>query len=450
MDKLTLQNLIDVLAAEAGVTKKNADAFAKAFFDTLSDALVRGDNVKVNGLGTFKIIETADRESINVSTGERIVIPGYRKVVFTPAVSIEGKDATVEVPQQISEEISLQKEEDIYDVENRRIADIVASTDEDFTDYQTDEFSNIDMIIATPESIEEIRQQLEEATREAEETLKAAQNAQCEKVRLQRMLNELESMNTPLEESTTAVPTVEEPLTTEETTSEELQTIEIVPAETELSETSEEAAEDQSDTLQRFLNDKPIHDEEEDEEHPLKKKTCIFKRILIILLLLAIAAGIVFFIQNAKLYRVTEEAPVAVDTVKTEPVTTDSIAADSTACDSLATKADSVVATTPQTKQEAKPEATKQPVTSAEPAKKPAEAAKKPAEPAKKPAEAAKKPAEPTKPTGPQTYVLKKGDSLTKVAQKFYGSKEALSKILKANNFADPNNVPVGTKVIIP
>lgn len=38
----------------------------------------------MKGLGTFKIVEVRDRESVNVNTGERVVIEGHGKVSFTP------------------------------------------------------------------------------------------------------------------------------------------------------------------------------------------------------------------------------------------------------------------------------------------------------------------------------------------------------------------------------
>ena len=84
-EKLSFQHVSDALAQKAGVSKKVADIFTKAFFDTVVDAFYMGEeSVKVKGLGTFKLVEVESRESVNVSNGERIVIPGYKKVSFTP------------------------------------------------------------------------------------------------------------------------------------------------------------------------------------------------------------------------------------------------------------------------------------------------------------------------------------------------------------------------------
>ena len=85
MEKLTIQNVIDACAAQGGITKKNAEAVARTFFDVVVEGLNADGVVKINGFGTFKVVTVADRESVNVNNGERIVIEGYKKVTFTPA-----------------------------------------------------------------------------------------------------------------------------------------------------------------------------------------------------------------------------------------------------------------------------------------------------------------------------------------------------------------------------
>lgn len=82
--KVLLQDLAQSLAAKRKMQKKDAEAFLKAFFDTISNGILDDKIVKIKGLGTFKMIEVQDRESVNVNTGERIVIPGHSKISFTP------------------------------------------------------------------------------------------------------------------------------------------------------------------------------------------------------------------------------------------------------------------------------------------------------------------------------------------------------------------------------
>ena len=82
--KILLQELSDVLADREGLTRKKADAFVKAFFDVVEEALEADKFVKIKGFGTFKLVAVGERESINVNTGERIQIGGHSKISFTP------------------------------------------------------------------------------------------------------------------------------------------------------------------------------------------------------------------------------------------------------------------------------------------------------------------------------------------------------------------------------
>lgn len=82
--KVLLQDLAQSLAAKRKIQKKDAEAFLKAFFETISNGILDDKIVKIKGLGTFKMIDVQDRESVNVNTGERIVIPGHSKISFTP------------------------------------------------------------------------------------------------------------------------------------------------------------------------------------------------------------------------------------------------------------------------------------------------------------------------------------------------------------------------------
>lgn len=82
--KVLLADIADALAKKAGITKKNADAFVRAFFSTIEQNLLEDNYVKVKNFGTFKIIRVNERESVNVATGERIQISSHGKVSFTP------------------------------------------------------------------------------------------------------------------------------------------------------------------------------------------------------------------------------------------------------------------------------------------------------------------------------------------------------------------------------
>lgn len=84
MGKMTQTNLAEELAARSGVSREVADSFVCAVAEAIEKGL-REDNIaKIKGLGTFKLLEVSDRGSVDVNTGERITIKGYRKVSFTP------------------------------------------------------------------------------------------------------------------------------------------------------------------------------------------------------------------------------------------------------------------------------------------------------------------------------------------------------------------------------
>lgn len=83
-EKVTIQDLANLLFEKHGMSKKDAELFIKGMFDLVEEALATEKYVKIKGLGVFKLTEVDSRESINVNTGERIEIQGHTKVSFTP------------------------------------------------------------------------------------------------------------------------------------------------------------------------------------------------------------------------------------------------------------------------------------------------------------------------------------------------------------------------------
>ena len=88
-EKLSWTELRRALASRAGVSEKSASAFLNSFNAQLIEALKTEKQVKVNGLGTFKLQAVAARKSVNVKTGEEITIPGYNKIVFAPEAGVK-------------------------------------------------------------------------------------------------------------------------------------------------------------------------------------------------------------------------------------------------------------------------------------------------------------------------------------------------------------------------
>ena len=84
MGKINMSELADRLAEKAGISKRDAQAFLSAIIETIRDGVNNDKIVKIKGLGTFKVIDVDARESVNVNTGERVVIDGHQKLTFTP------------------------------------------------------------------------------------------------------------------------------------------------------------------------------------------------------------------------------------------------------------------------------------------------------------------------------------------------------------------------------
>ncbi len=84
MIKNDIQDIAKVIATKYGLKISDSKTFITTFMDLVNEGLQEDGLVKIKGFGTFKIIEVKDRESINVTTGERFLIPGRNKVTFTP------------------------------------------------------------------------------------------------------------------------------------------------------------------------------------------------------------------------------------------------------------------------------------------------------------------------------------------------------------------------------
>ena len=89
--KLNHSDFSALLSKHLEISVSKAEHFTKAFFDILIEGLDSDGIVKINGLGTFKMIDVASRGSVNVNTGEKIEIKGHRKLTFIPADTLKDK-----------------------------------------------------------------------------------------------------------------------------------------------------------------------------------------------------------------------------------------------------------------------------------------------------------------------------------------------------------------------
>ena len=88
---MTKTDLISAVAAESGMTKKDADKAINAVIDAISGALKKGDKVQLVGFGTFEVRNRAAREGKNPATGAAIKIAATKVPAFKAGKSL--KDA---------------------------------------------------------------------------------------------------------------------------------------------------------------------------------------------------------------------------------------------------------------------------------------------------------------------------------------------------------------------
>ncbi len=84
MGKISTQEIVNILTERRQLSKKQASQFVNEMFHVIQKSLDEEKLVKVKGLGTFRIIDVEDRESVNVNTGDRVLIEGHGKITFTP------------------------------------------------------------------------------------------------------------------------------------------------------------------------------------------------------------------------------------------------------------------------------------------------------------------------------------------------------------------------------
>ena len=89
MGKLTINDIAAVLVDKNGLDRREANQFVTELFAVIMERLNAGEQVKVRGLGTFRIIDVEPRESVSVRTGERVTISGHSKLTFTPDATMK-------------------------------------------------------------------------------------------------------------------------------------------------------------------------------------------------------------------------------------------------------------------------------------------------------------------------------------------------------------------------
>lgn len=410
-EKLNIQDLIEMLAEKHGMDKKDAENFVKEFFQLVEESLEKDKYVKIRGLGTFKLIDVESRESVNVNTGERFEIQGHTKVSFTPEPSL--KDV-INRPFSHFETVVLN--------DNTVLEDTPVDND-------NEEDENADSKTAKEEPKEQVAESVGESDAAPEE------------------MAALEQDSTPEAEEESSEIIAEEPETSEERPAEVIEEqIEVVV----VSETVESAV----------ITDEPIIAEKEKiatEELPAPPEATVEKDntdastmkyfIGIVVFVVLLCGGAVAFMYYPDLLdKLSAKAPVeeVAESEENKPAEKD-----------VAALADSLLAQ--EIEEPVKLDTvTEAPAVVSKPEQTPVQTVEQPA-PKKEQKKTTTTPFEPDSVgyiiDGTQTtYTIKEGETLTKVALRFYGTKALWPYLVKHNPgvIKNPDNVPYGTTIKIP
>ena len=264
MGKYSITQLATILVKKNGISNDEALKFVTAIFDIVKEGLETDKLVKIKGFGTFKIIDVDPRESVNVNTGERVLINGHQKITFTPD--------------------SVMKE-----MVNRPFAQfetVVLNDGVDFSDI--DKLSNINENI---DKQEETQEELQEIIQEEEE--KKEEGEKEERKEEVHDITPQESSNNDdvVRNQTTISPTKELAETsTKETAEETSEKLIEESSEKQIEETAEKPIEETAEKLIEEPAEDPIEDfDKEENSHNF---TTILLSIASCLLLMAASAYI--------------------------------------------------------------------------------------------------------------------------------------------------------------
>ena len=290
MSKITIQDLASVLVERWHLGKKEASMFVNELFFVIQKSLDEEKNVKVKGLGTFKIIDVDDRESVDVNTGDRVLIEGHGKITFTPDPLMK---ELVNKPFSQFETVVLKDGIDFNEAEETNQPDVAAVPDE------TDD--NAAPLVEFVTEEEPVKPEKPEISEKSENSEKSDS-----------------SENSENSASTESVATEETPSKESETVNENVPSDENVSSEENVTTDESAAPEDEDATVVV-----------EEEESAFKK---YWKWIGIAVLTLAVGILIGYLMGNRSNTPPASEQSVEVvdsEAVKALPNASDTIAADS-------------------------------------------------------------------------------------------------------------------------
>ena len=318
MAKSAIQLITSALAKQHNLSADDAAAFVDAFFDIISSELKNGNQVKIKGLGTFKVQAVKPRESVNVNTGERVLIEGHDKINFTPDTvmkelvnkpfsqfetvvindgvdteeleRIPAEDSSDEVKSELNDDATTKNtseekllvEEERTEVEDTKEETNSSSVKEDAVIEAEDNLNEKDLPI---DVIEEPTTEENEAIFDSEEK---PSNLEEKKEEKQEVVKEVDSKVDSIVES--KVDAIVEPKVEEETIEVEVKSVQSVPNTSE--EREESSNENNIDKKELPNSSEPTHIPEDEDTDVESSENGMLKKVALVAFIVIICLGI--------------------------------------------------------------------------------------------------------------------------------------------------------------
>ena len=406
--KILPQDLSDAIARNEKINKAKAETFVRAYFETIETGLLTERFVKIKGFGTFKLVEVNERESVDVNTGERIRISGHTKVSFVPETKM--KDL-VNRPFAHFESVDLNEDTDPAEFEkiDRETAELfqIPTSEEEEEEEENDFVEDFPTKIPThvPIGREDVPTP-EEQGDEQEEVPSEEPEDEQEEVPSEKPGDEQDEVPSEKPEDE------QEEVPSEETGDEQ----DAVPSEKPEDEGDEYLDDSTSNSMEYTYNEVPSR-----RKHNWWKFTAI---TLIVLILMGLSYFAGYFrllcppCQFPGIFAPNVEQPAN----KVAPPTKHG-KTNARPVEKASAKPEVNPSSNLNEQEKALPEAqTKQEKSKSETADKPQMV----------------------------YHTIQKGENLTRIVRKYYGSDEYVRMVVKHNKLKDPNNIPIGFTLELP
>ena len=327
MAKSAIQLITSALAKQHNLSADDAAAFVDAFFDIISSELKNGNQVKIKGLGTFKVQAVKPRESVNVNTGERVLIEGHDKISFTPdtvmkelvnkpfsqfetVVINDGVD-TEELERIPAEDSSDEvKSELVDDATTKNTSEEKLLVEEERTEVEdtkedTNNSSSVkeDVVIEAEDNLNEKNlpiDVIEEPTTEENEAIfdseEKPSNPEEKKEEKQEVTKEVDSKVNSIVES--KVDAIVEPKVEEETIEVEVKSVQSVPNTSE--EREESSNENNIDKKELPNSSEPTNISEDEDTDVESSENGILKKVALVAFIVIICLGIFLWARMSR------------------------------------------------------------------------------------------------------------------------------------------------------